>query len=192
MFTRKEYVAGKTLAKPVRVCLSLVWDLVMGKYLPLCKLLALECPGCVWVHCPQVATQQLHLLPLVGPVSVGKMGWHPLVLCTLETFLPLEEKQTDIWSFMTTFLMHSFIMLLLHRYAYSLSFQFCACLVSTFLSCFPAVQTFTKLWVEAGGFRCRKLWPTSYAALGMQTGTAHKARLTWPFWANSFTFKHGI
>ena len=33
-------------------------------------------------------------------------------------------------------------------------------------------------WWWGGGVICRKLWPTSSGALGMQLGTAHKARLT--------------
>lgn len=61
----------------------------MGSYLPLYKLLVLECPGCVSGCFPQVVGQRPRLLPLLGRVSVGMMSWHPQVRSILETLAPL-------------------------------------------------------------------------------------------------------
>lgn len=61
----------------------------MGSYLPLYKLLVLECPGCVWGCFPQVVGQRPRLLPLLGPVSVGRTSWHPQVQSILERLAPL-------------------------------------------------------------------------------------------------------
>lgn len=61
----------------------------MGRYLPLYKLQVLECPGCVSGCFPQVVGQRPRLLPLLGPVSVGRTSWHPQVQSILEMLAPL-------------------------------------------------------------------------------------------------------